>query len=232
MKDIKTCLILFTMLPVWSNIQAQACNDFFPQREGTVLKYVNYDRKDDVTGRNELSFREKRQITDGVSVIFASKFSDDKEEVIYESELEVACVNGVIRFDLGKFLDPSTMSAYEDMDVEVSGDNLEMPLTGAAGTLLDGGSVTAVVRMNGIKVITLSVAISNRKIDAREKVTTPAGTFNCIKYSYDALTHVGFVKVTSSAVEWYSSDYGTVRSESYNKKGKLLGYTLLESISE
>ncbi len=37
---------------------AQDCSDFFPMNQGTILKYVNYDTKDRVTGGNEISFSE------------------------------------------------------------------------------------------------------------------------------------------------------------------------------
>ncbi len=229
MKSAGTIVLMATLVSVGSMLKAQGCEAFFPQSEGTELTYVNYDKKDKVTGSSTMSIKEKKQTTAGMSVVFASKFKDDKGEKLYYSEVKVECVDGVLLFDAGKFLDPATMSTYETMEVEVTGDNLELPLNGAVGTTLGDGGVTAVVRSGGSKIVTISVAISNRKIEARETIETPAGSFECIKYTYDALTKIGFVKVNMSAVEWYSPNYGTVRSESYNKNGKLMGYTLLES---
>ena len=208
----------------------QDCTDFFPQEEGTVLKYVSYDKKDKVSGSSEMSFSEKVESADGVTVTFISKFSDDKDEALYESESKVECRGGVLYIDAGKFLDPSTMSAYETMEVEVTADNLEFPLDSPEGTRLGDGSVTAVVRSNGIKIITISVQITDRIIEAREIIETPAGEFDCIKYSYHMLTQMGFVKVNMSALEWYSPQYGTVKSETYNKNGKKAGSTILEKI--
>ncbi len=230
MKFIGPLIFAAALLLPGSLLHAQDCKDFFPQKEGTVLQYVNYDKKDKVTGRSEMSFKDKKQTPDGMSVVFVSRFSDEKGEELYESEIEVECINGVLFFDADKFLDPATISAYETMEVEVTGDNLELPLDGEAGKILEDGGVTAVVRSGGVKIITISVKISNRKIVSREKMETPAGTFNCIKYTYDALSKIGFVKINMSAIEWYSPEFGAIRSESYNKNGKLMGYTLLESI--
>ncbi len=211
-------------------VRAQDCKDYFPQKEGTILTYVSYDKKDKVTGSSEMSFRDKKQTENGMSVLFVSSFNDEKEEVLYESEVKVECKDGVLYIDASKFLDPTTMSAYETMEVEVNGNNLELPLDGPVGMQMEDGSVTAVVRSGGVKVITLSVNISNRKIAAKEKVESPAGDFDCIKYTYDMLTQISFVKVSMSAIEWYNPELGTIRSESYNKNGKLTGYTLLESV--
>ena len=230
MKHIGSILIAAFIIASAPPVEAQNCSDYFPQKEGTVLKYVNYDKKEKVTGSSEMSLKDKKQTDGGMSVIFLSRFSDDKGEEVYESEIKVECKDGILHFDAGKLLDPATMSAYETMEVEVTGDNLELPLDAPAGTALRDGSVSAVVRSNGVKIVTVSVSIYNRTIEAREKVETPAGNFDCIKYTYDGLTQIGFVKINMSAIEWYSPELGTIRSESYNKNGKLTGSTVLESI--
>ena len=231
MKSLTSLLLISLLLSIGTMLNAQNCEDFFPQKEGTTLTYKNYDKKDKVTGTSVMAFKDKQQTNSGMSVVFASTFSDDKGEKIYESEVQVECRDGVLYFDASKILDPATMSSYETMEVEVTGDNLELPLKGEAGTELEDGGVTAVVRSGGIKIITVSVSLSNRKIAAQETIETPAGSFNCIKYTYDALSQMGFIKVNMSSIEWYSADYGTIRSESYNKNGKLMSYTLLESVS-
>jgi hypothetical protein len=211
--------------------RAQDCSDYFPLKTGTVLKYLHYDKKGKVTGSSEMSLRDKKQTPEGISVLYASSFRDDKGETLYDSEMQVECRNGVLYFDAGSLLDPEAMSAYESMEVEITGDHLELPVKAAAGTVLEDGGVTAVVSSGGMKIVTLSVNLSNRKIAGRESVTTPAGSFDCIRYTYDALTQMGFVKVNTSGVEWYSHQYGTIRSESYDQKGNLSGYMVLESVS-
>ena len=78
--------------------------------------------------------------------------------------------------------------------------------------------------------VNMTVTTQNRKVEAEEKITTPAGTFDCLKITYDMVSKIGFVKVQGSSVEWYSPGTGTIRSESYNKRGKLTGYSVLEEI--
>ena len=212
-------------------IQAQDCADYFPVKEGTVLEYVNYDRKDKMTGSSETAFLKKQETPEGMSAMFSSKFRDDKGEVLFENEMQAECKDGVLYFDASSLLDPASMSAYESMDVKVTGDNLELPLNSGPGTELADGGVTATISSGGVKILTLSVNLTNRKIQARETVETPAGSFECIKYTYDARTEMGFVKMDISGIEWYNHKHGTIRSESYDKKGKLSGYTVLESIS-
>lgn len=226
----RVLLPIFVFLFTGTLLKGQNCDDFFPQKEGTVFHYVNYDKKDKVTGSSEMSFKEKKREDDWTSLVFMSKYSDKKGEPIFENEVNVECKNGILYFSSSKFLDPAAMTAYESMEVEVDANHMELPLNGKAGTELQDGSVTAVVSNSGMKIITISVKVFNRKIESRETIDTPAGSFECIKNSYDAVSEIGFVKMNISAIEWYCPDVGTIRSESYNKNGKLTSYTVLESV--
>ena len=75
------------------------------------------------------------------------------------------------------------------------------------------------------------LTIYNRKVDAEESLKTPAGTFNCVKISQSQ--HLkAMISMDTNSIEWYAEGVGLVRSESYNKKGKLMGYSLLTAFSE
>lgn len=52
-----------------------------------------------------------------------------------------------------------------------------------SGQQLKDASFT--MEMTGPLPVTISSNITNRKVEALEKVTTPAGTFDCVKVSYD-----------------------------------------------
>ncbi|MBL4560545.1 MAG: hypothetical protein JKX79_06125 [Labilibaculum sp.] len=67
----------------------------------------------------------------------------------------------------------------------------------------------------------MTTNIVNRKVEAHENITTPAGTFKCCKISEDVKSKMGFVNVQLHNVTWIVKDIGTIRRESYNKKGKL-----------
>lgn len=230
MKLSGSLLSVFVLVCTLSVVKGQDCGNFIIQKEGAVLKYVNYDKKGKVTGSSEMLFKEKTVKDDWSEAIFISTYSDKKGDAIFESEVKLECKSGILYFSSSKFLDPATLSAYESMEVEVDAEHMDLPLDSKAGTELKDGKVTAVVRSNGMKLVTISLDIFNRRVDAREVMETPAGSFECIKSSYDIHSEMGFAKMNMSSVEWYSPEYGPVRSELYDKKGKLSGYTVLESV--
>jgi len=128
--------------------------------------------------------------------------------------------------DMESFIGESTLTPYSDMETTFEVENMTIPAKLKAGDVLDNGRVTVTISNNDMKIMTISVNISNRKVEAIEEVTTPAGIFECYKISYDMSTKM-LITIKASTVEWYAKNIGVVRSESYNKKGKLTGYTVL-----
>lgn len=225
---------MFLLLPAMflstSTLTAQDCKIYHDYSEGTSVKMVHYDKKDKITGYTVSTVKEKKQIPGGVSLLFHQKY-DNTEDYTFETEFDVRCENGNVLVDMEKMLDPTTMTAYEDMEFEVTADDLSIPKNAAPGDRLNDGSVTVAVNTGSPVNITIAVSLSGRKVESREKVETPAGTFDCLKITYDMLTQVGFLKIRSAAAEYYNREHGVVRSESFNKSGKLTGYSVIEEIS-
>jgi len=80
-------------------------------------------------------------------------------------------------------------------------------------------------------MMNMTISITNRKVEAVENVTTPAGTFECYKISYDIATKM-MINVKMKGTEWYAKNVGLVKSESYNNDGKLMGSNLLTGLTK
>jgi hypothetical protein len=115
------------------------------------------------------------------------------------------------------------------MEMSVEGGNLEMPSSMKAGDLLKDGDLKMSFSSGGVTVMNMSVSITNRKVEAVESLTTPAGTFECYKISYDIATKM-MISVKMKGIEWYAKGVGLVKSETYGKDGKLQGSTLLTGL--
>jgi len=107
---------------------------------------------------------------------------------------------------------------------------IEIPkYSSATGTDLKDASMTVKVDAGGV-ILKMKISMEDRKLVAKEKKTTDAGTYDCIKITQKTVL-TGIVKSESSSIEWYSEGVGVVRSETYNKKGKLTGYSELTSVN-
>ena len=226
MKNILLGLcLLFTF-----QITAQDC-DFLILNEGVTLEYTQFDKKGKKTSKSTHQ-TENTTNQDGKVTAQIKMTTTGKKDETFSSEYKVSCTSGIIAIDMVRFFDNNQISSYngDGFTVEMQGDILEFPNDMKTGTNLNDGSITVKVFNNDLKVVTVTMDITNRKILGNETITTSAGTFECAKVSYDFESKIGFIKVKGSGVEWHSEDKAIVKSESYNKKGKLTGSQELTKI--
>lgn len=205
---------------------SQDCDAYFPMKEGAYLETRSYDVKDKLQGISRMTVLQKQTAGPRISVTVDVRSLDDKEKEVMTTTMEVYCENGVFYIDMKKFLDQQTMESFKDMEVAMESENMEFPSNLSPGQILKDARITVSASSGGMKLFSMNVWITNRKVEAIEDITTPAGTFSCYRISSDVETKM-MMKISVKSVEWYARNVGTVRSESYNNKGKLTGYTLL-----
>lgn len=228
MKHLLSTLFVFIYCVGFSQSN---CKPYVPITKGTTWEVTSYSPKDKVTGTVTYKLLDV-VISENKSVfsIRATTF-DKKGEQTFSSKYEATCVNGNFEFDMAFMIDGSVMGAYNNMDVDVDATKFEIPSMDAeAGTVLKDGSLIVKVSSSGVSIFKMAVDVTERKVEAKEEVTTPAGTFYCLKLTQNINTKMGFVKADATSKEWYAENIGIVRSESYNKKGKLTGYELLTKL--
>ncbi len=229
-KSIFILLAAFFMLGI-SNLFSQECVFYSPVEKGTVLKHSNYDKKDKLTGTSTQTVIDN-YVEEGVQTVkIRNEYQDVEIDSVFTSELEMKCKDGRYYVDMESYIGESTLTPYSDMETTFEVENMTIPAEMKVGEVLDNGRVTVTISNNGMKIMTITVNISNRKVEAKEDITTQAGTFECYKISYDISTKM-LITIKASTVEWYAKNVGVVRSESYNKKGKLTGYTVLTGLKK
>ncbi|HEY8402648.1 MAG TPA: hypothetical protein VIK89_15370, partial [Cytophagaceae bacterium] len=91
-------------------------------------------------------------------------------------------------------------------------------------------------KASGNEMGTVNINIINRKVVGKEKITTPAGTFDSYKITYDITIETVMMGMrlpgnNLKGVEYISPGTGVIRNESYNQKEKLTGYQILTKFS-
>jgi len=200
------------------------CKGFYAYQEGASWTMTSYNKKMKKTGSiaYEVLYND---FENGVNTItFGYKGMDDDDEEMYSGEFTGTCTNQVFTTShSGTFSD--IIEQTSNMEVEISGDLVQYPANMNAGDKLPDASVTLVTKVeNGLSLLKVTSDVFNRKVIGTEKVVTPAGTFDCVKVSYDAKVKLLITK-SMSVVEYLAEGIGIVRSEQYDKKGNLSGYT-------
>lgn len=230
MKNIAIILLVTLLIPLGA-VFGQDCAFYYPKQEGATLEITNYNRKDKVTGRTIQKITNVQESGNSLKASVQMKSYDDKDELIFESEVDVMCKDNEFNLSMENFINGQQMSAFSEADVTIDSDNLRYPANMKPGQELNDGVINISVNNAGMPVMNMTTTIDNRKVEGIEKITTPAGTFDCFKISYD-ITSKMMVSVTMKAVEWISMDAGVVKSESYKSNGKLMGYSLLTNLEK
>ena len=215
------------IISAFTVINAQDCALYFPDKVGAMREMKFYDAKNKLSSISRQEIIDKTESGNDIMVkVKATNYTAGDEEV-YSAELNLICEDGVFKFDMQSMLDPNTMAAYNDMGVEVTADNLIYPPNMKVGDNLPDGNMKMTVKSDQLTLLTITISVSNRKIEAKEDVNTEAGTFKCYRIKYDTMSKVGFITKSGSVTEWIAEGVGVVRNESFNKKGKSEGYSVL-----
>lgn len=227
---MKRTFLTVATLVVGLFAMAQTCPEYYPIHEGAMWEQQRFDAKDKLESTDITRVVSVTPTPGGYEAVLENTSTNPKEEGTYTSQLVYRCENGVLFFDMSSLTDPSSLEAYQGMDMKVESTGMQYPSVLAAGTTLPDASISITVSNSGFQVFSMSVQVSNRKVEANESITVPAGTFQATKISYTVNSKIAFVKVQSSVVEWISPSAGIVRNETYDKKGKLMGYSVLSKL--
>jgi hypothetical protein len=211
-------------------LKGQDCTSvYLPLKKDAQLEYKQYDKSDKVVGSTTQKIKDLKSSASSTEATVEAEHFDAKGVSTGKGDIVLRCENGVFYLDMQNYLQGMGNMSSEDMQIIIEGGKLALPSSLKTGDMLANGDMTMTMSAGGVKVMTVAVTISNRKVEAQEKLTTPAGTFDCYKITYDLTTKMmGTQQV--KGVEWYAKNVGLIKQETYDSKGKLAGYMLLTAL--
>lgn len=212
-----------------SGTHAQNCSTYYPMEVGTRLEYEVYGRNGKTEGTQWQEVTSVTETPEGEKVMMNIGFSDAREKNTYESEYGFTCTGSAIRIDYQSLLSGAMLDQYEGMEMEISGTDIELPNNLVVGQDLPDARVEMTVKMSGINM-KIAVDMTNRRVEKKESVTTPAGTFDCFVLYSESQSKMMMANTTISSRTWLAEGVGMVQSETYNKNGKLDGRMVLTSM--
>lgn len=222
-------LSIMSFAPVQNGGDSSVCTIYFPQQIGTELTYENYNANDKLESTDRFKVLSVAEVGDSTRIDVEAASYDKKGEEAYNSNVSYTCKDGVFRMSMESMLDPSMMEAYKDMEVTLTQSDITFPSDLNVGTSLPDAEMNVKVASNGMQVMEMNFKIVDRKVEAKESITTPAGTFDCFKLTQTTNMKMMFINKSFTTVDWITLNIGNVRSETYNK-GSLESYRILTNI--
>ena len=224
MKRLLLSILLFTAS---QEVLAQECNAYLPEDIGTTWVITNYNKRDKEQGSVAYELLDKQESETGIVFVVKNDAYDKKGKEIFSNTFEARCAGGEFDLGLSMKLDGSALQQYQNMDMSIDASDYIIPsMDTPPGTSLPDASMSVSVAGGGPINLNMTISIDNRVVEAIEEIETPAGVFTALVMTQDIGTHM-IINVQSTTKEWYVQGLGMVRSETYNKRGNLTGYSEL-----
>ena len=221
MKILLPVIFLFSSFISYS----QNCSDFYYMQNNKTIEMTIYNKKGKEAGKNVYTTSNVSKSGNTTTSTVKSEFIDTKGKSVMQATNQVKCVGGVMMMDMKMFI-PS--GQQQQMGTAASGTAsdvyLEYPANMKEGDALKDGNFsmnfTSSAGMSG----SVSVNITERKVQGKESVTTPGGTWNAFKITSKQKIHMKLligIPMNMEVTEWYAPGFGVVKSESGGAKTEI-----------
>jgi hypothetical protein len=233
MKPIVLFILFFSAL----NISAQDCKGFYYFTNGEV-EMTFFDKKSDETGKLTYTITAASTTGSSSTANFATEMTSKKGKSLSKGSGIFKCDGGTLYVDAKTAMPQEQLASYKDMELKASDSYIEYPSSLETGQTLKDVSFTMEVYNKGSLFTTLTFEEINRKVDTRETFTTHTGSWDCWKINYEVKFKVAVppmnmgVPVTMECTEWFAPGFGVVKTETYNKEGKMVGFSQITSVKK
>jgi len=233
---MKKSLLVFALLmlsAILTKSFSQNCDYYIPLKEGKGMQMQSFSAKDKLTSTSDMKI--VNVTTDGTGTTATLHVTSTNEKgKVHEGEFKVKCTGSGIVIDAQSFMDSKAIPEMKDMEVKIESIDFELPANLSVGTNLKDAQVKMTMSKQGMNFMENVVNFVNRKVAGQQKMTVPAGSFECYKITYDIQSEAKTMgmptKTTLKSIEYFAKGVGNVRSERYDSSDKLMSYTVLTKI--
>ncbi len=226
---IYVSILIFSVV-LSGNIIAQDCG-FYSLKKGMVLGHQIFFAKGKLTGAIRSSCMGVDKIGKTVHYILKNEYADAKNKNQSTREYDMKCEDGNFYLDMNSTVDPKLMEAFEGMEVKVDANDMMYPATFVVRSVLPDANINVSAGSGSVSIMNLTITITNRKVEGKESVTVPADTFDCYKITYDIETKMMF-KMFNTVTEYVNMGLGSVKTVTFDKKGKIVNTVLLNELKK
>lgn len=227
------CTILFFFY--FQTLVGQNCDNFYPLKKGNSFEMQEFDGQNKLTGTNIVVVKDRKEAGGTAEATMQGTHLDAKGKTESSIEFKIKCDGSVFYMDMQSFF--NSMEKQKDMELKMEGGFSEMPIRNLnVGDQLKDAVMKMHMMQKG-EEMGLMVMTIRRKVEAKQSVTVPAGTFECFKIAVESESAMEMMGMKmpggkSYSVEYFSPGIGAVKNEFYDKKGKLMHYSVLSKISK
>ncbi len=229
-------ITVFLLALICVGAYAQECKNYYFLTGNSVVEMTLYDKKGEVNGKQTWTISEVKKDGSNYLSTVSTLMVDEKGKEITKSTGQYKCVNGVLQADIRMNMSSPSGQNTSQNEVTYDGNYIEYPATMQAGQSLPDAEATISMKNQGGMATVLNFKLTGRTVVDKETITSPAGTWEAFKITYDAemkikIAGIG-IPTRMKVTEWFVPGFGMVKSETYTKNGKLMGSSMITSIKK
>jgi hypothetical protein len=223
---MKKAFILLSSLLLFSILaQAQTCG-YLLLTNNAEVEMSMYDKKGNSSGKVVY----KVLSSNGTQAKVNSKVFSDKGKELTSAEGTYKCDGGNFSVDMKALLPGDQAKTMEMKDMEIKSNNasLSYPSSMSVGAKLPDNEFSADTYTGGMKIMSMTLKVTDRKVEGKESITSPAGTFECYKITSNQNIKAIF-NMSMQTIEWFSPNVGVIKTY---RKGDLVSSMLITKITK
>lgn len=216
--------ILFQLflLSVTGVLSAQDCSSYYYLQNDKIIEMTISNKNGKESGKMIYNISDSKKNGSAVSATINSEFIDAKGKSITKGTNNVKCENGVMQMDMKVFIPAAQQEQMKTGTATASNVYLEYPAVINAGDQLKDGLLNMDYESSGGLKSSIEISITERRVEGKESVTTPAGTWECYRITSknritSRIAGIG-IPIKMDVTEWFAPGFGVVKTES--KTGK------------
>lgn len=209
--------VTLTFILLVSMATAQDCSNYYYLQPNKTVELSLYDKKGEMTGRLVYSISDVKNSGGFTTAMVQSEMFDKKGRTLAKGSSVMKCNGGVMMINMKMNIPTPQTEQFSQTNAITEDFFIEYPVDMSKGDQLREGILNMELDNNGMKQ-SVSMRIFDRQVEAKEKVSTPAGTWDCYRISYKSKMSVRMmgigVPISMEGNEWYAPGFGVVKTSS------------------
>ena len=211
-----------------------SCTDFIWFKTGAMMEFETKDAKGGILNKSRMEIAKVRN--EG-AVTVADAISSDNEGNSFEMQFK--CAGDRMYMDFGSLIkqalqkagqegadNANIQRALDNTEIGFSDGFMDFPKSMYPGQVLGDVSVSINSSPTPQFSVEMVSTLTDRKVVAKERITTAAGSFDCLKITGTRKSSMKIMGMnrklpTSTEHMWFAPGIGVIKQEDFDEKGKL-----------
>ncbi|WP_259067762.1 hypothetical protein HDF24_19065 [Mucilaginibacter sp. X4EP1] len=197
----KSLLTILTCLLIIKGLYAQDCLHYLYLQKDKTIEMTGYNKKGDVISKTSAKVIDVKTAGGTTTANVVTDIFDKNGKPLGTTNMDYKCDGSSVSVQM-HFNDDKTQGKPAGMNINVTGNMTEQyPADMKVGDHLKDYS-SQVQMIHGT---TATVKVTDRIVEAKESLTTPAGTWECFRISYKSTVTTSFEKSNSDTVNKFNA---------------------------